>query len=269
MHAPLACLVSGLVTVLVAVAATPARADPLGETLDALARYSGESALQASIEVVVRTGEEGDEDRRSGRVTIRAERSREGLRVLYPPDVLDRLQAEAGGQANGDEADIPVSDVLAELGAGALRDALDYSGSLRQLIEGATVLESKPASDGGLATLQVRAHPSRADAPPFVKESELLVTLSLAEDGVPTVVVTESRVKAGRLFINVTNRHRVRRELARVGDHLIVTRSQGELRVSGLGQSFTKTVDMMIRVDQQPESGRSAARRAVVDGDSP
>lgn len=248
MQTPPAYLLAGLV----AVFATSARPDPLSETLETLARYPGESALQASVHVSVRSGEGANEERRSGEVTVSAEHSGEGLRVLYLPKLLDRLQAEAGRRSE-EHADIHASEILTELGAGALQEAFNFSGPLGHLIDGASVLERKPASDGELAKIKVRAHPSRADAPPYVKESELLVTLWFAEDGVPMVVVTDSRVKAGRLFINVTNQHRVRRELVRVGDRLVVAKSEGKLSVSGFGQSFTKTVEILIRIDQEAE----------------
>jgi hypothetical protein len=148
---------------------------------------------------------------------------------------------------------MPASEILGELGARELNAALDFASALSHLIDGGSVLEVRPANDGELARLVVRADPSRIDATPYMKESDLLVTLWLAQDGVPATVDTESRVRAGRLFINVTNQHRIHRELTRVGDRLVVTRSQGQLSVSGLGHSFTKTVDTLIRVAHQGE----------------
>jgi hypothetical protein len=225
----------------------PARSEPLAETQEALARYPGESALQVFIEVSVRTSEGADAAPRSGEVTLSAEHSKQGLRVLYPLELLGRLQAEAVMGAD-ERPNIPASEILGELGASELNDALDFAGALGHLLDGGSVLEVRPAGDRELARLVVRADASRVAATPYMKESELLVTLWLARDGVPTTVVTDSRVKAGRLFINVTNQHRIHRELARVGDRLVVTRSQGQLSVSGFGQSFTKTVDTLIRV---------------------
>ena len=247
MRATLACFSAGLVALL----GTPARSEPLAETQAALARFPGHSALRVSIAVSVRTSE-GDVGPRSSEVTFSAEHSTHGLRVLYPPELLDRLQAEAVMRAD-ESPSMPASEILGDLGASELNQALDFGPALRHLIDGGSVLEARPASDGELARLVVRADPSRADATPYMKESELLITLWLDEDGVPTTVVTESRVKAGRLFINVTNQHRIHRELARVGDRLVVTRSEGRLSVSGLGQSFTKTVDTLIRVVHQGE----------------
>jgi hypothetical protein len=170
--------------------------------------------------------------------------------MLYPPELLDRLREEAVGRPDEGQ-DVPASEVLGDLGAGELDNALDFAGALHRLLEGASVLEAQPASDDELARLVARADPSRLGATPYQKEAELLVTMWLAEDGVPTVVDTDSRVKAGRLFINVTNTQHIHRELSRAGDRLIVTRSKGRLSVSGLGQSFTRTLDTSIRVIDQ------------------
>ncbi len=75
------------------------------------------------------------------------------------------------------------------------------------------------------------------------------MTLWLGPDGVPVAADTARKVRAGLLFLNVTNDERVHRELALVSGRLVATRSRVEQRVSGLGQSFDKTVETVAMLE--------------------
>ena len=106
-------------------AAVSARADGLADLRAALTRFPAQSPVRAAV-----TFEKHQEDNdhatpEHGKAAVEADTGAEGLRVVYPNDVVARAQAESRAQEADPEKATPTASALRDLRALDLVASLD------------------------------------------------------------------------------------------------------------------------------------------------
>jgi hypothetical protein len=103
-------------------------------------------------------------------------------------------------------------------------------------------------AEGATKVLVLRGRPVlNPEERAHTKNATLEFTIRRGPDDVPVAIESSAEMTAGLLFLTVTTRTRERWELVRVGDRLVATLYESEIRGGGLGQSFARTVRLRTR----------------------
>jgi hypothetical protein len=233
---------------------SPASADGLAEVRSALTRLDGREPIRAAVEVQLfqQTKEDGKPRPEQGRGTVEVEDGPEGLKVSYPTAILDRARQESRLHRADPERTTPTESVLREINANDLAQSLSFAGPLALRLERAVLLEERADGLAGrpakLVVLKLDPALPQAERK-HIKESTATLRLWLGPDGVPLAAESILKVKAGILFLTFSTETRERRDFAKVGNRLVVTRRHEETSGTGLGQEFQRKVTEVLSVE--------------------
>ena len=220
---------------LLALPASPLRADVLGDVRAALGRLQPVATVKARVEIA-RTETEKEKPKREKHGRVVAEYGPEGLVLRVAP--ADLPQPRPAGAKARDEA-------VALDAANALK-LLDPAEDLRRLLDGATFVSDRSETFEGRSIRAVAFRPVAdmdEEDRKAVKRYDDLVTLRLETDGTPVSLDRVLDVKVSKLLFSFTVSHRESRRFARHAGRLVTTSASEESSGSGLGQSSgSKTV---------------------------
>ena len=236
------------------------RPDPLGDLVAALGKLGARTPAAARFTVRFEnsTGEGKDEVKVSGEVAGELAEDPSGLQVRWGHAVLARAREEERRHAVQPESPTPTRDGLAQVQAIDLANRLDASGSLRDELSRATLLEEKDdLFEGAPARLLVLklAPALQARERRYLKSIDAVGRIWLGPDGLP--LAAEARIVGkGRAFLIITFETEIRQawRFTRVGDRLVAVRHEDERRWEGAGEQGERRSN--VQLELLPEAGR-------------
>jgi hypothetical protein len=212
---------------------------PLADLEAAVAHLHATTPVRARVEHRFALTMGDDAVRPDGVVEALAAAGPDGLQVSWAPDVLAEADREEQRRAAEPDAPTPVRDALIDLRPLGLARALDAAPDLLRTLRQAELLEVRTEEREGLTcqVLVLKVAPTLgARDRRYVKTLSGTARLWLGPDGLP-VAAEQHALARGRAFIVITFEVEQKESFrfARVGDRLVVTRHETELRSEGAG----------------------------------
>ena len=184
-------------------------------------------------------GDGKDAVRTEGEVSGEVAEGPGGLQITWPAELLQRARAEERRRATDPEARTPARDGIIAVNTMDLARLLDAAATLRDALDGATLLEDQPdtldGAEARLLVLKLAVQLSPRDRR-YVKEVEARLRLWLDPDGLPVAAESETKL-SGRAFLVVTfkSEQQERWRFRRVGGRLVAVRHEDERHGEGAG----------------------------------
>ena len=214
-------------------------AGPLADLTAAVARMAGKAPVQARVEHRY-TIAMGDEPARpEGVVEALAAAGPDGLQVTWSTAVLAAVEREEQRRAVEPDAPMPLHDAVLDLKPLALAQALDAAPELLRTLQRAELLEALTEEKDGVTrtVLLLKVSPVLGTRERrYVKELTGTARLWLGADGLPVAAEVKAHAR-GRAFlvIGFESEQLESYRFARVGDRLVVTHHETDLRSEGAG----------------------------------
>ncbi|HSY47866.1 MAG TPA: hypothetical protein VLC46_03565 [Thermoanaerobaculia bacterium] len=228
-----------LLSLAVSLAASSAFGDPLSDLREVLRRYPAKSSFSATVQVIGDT--QGVSGARNGSTSFDVEDGPGGLTIHVSANSLAAAEAEADKKKRDPDSLTPTRSAMVALTVFDVIDALDSAAMLLDDLNGATLLEQKPAvRDGKTATLlRIKVKPTLATARGrFVNEPTVELRVWIDANGLPVAAERDSNYSASILFLKAGNVRKEQWKFAVLGDRLYASRNDQDDQATALGKSI-------------------------------
>lgn len=239
-----------------ALCAQAVHADANTDLKAALSRLQGTTALKASLDTRTwhRNGEGKDANETNGQASVQIEDNARGMHLMYNPDILARMEAEAQAQARNPNARTPTLNAAREFTPNDLRPMIFAAGSLSRMLERASFKSEKQDSYQGKPARQLTYELgidglSDRDRK-YVKEFEGKLTVWTAADGTPLASrMTQNAHGRAFMVVSFDAQDEDNSVYAVVGERLVAVRKESRNSSSGMGEKgeakVVKTLQML------------------------
>lgn len=233
--------------------ALPAHADGLADLRAALGKLQGTSPLRVTLTAQVTTTSRDDDDKlrtANGTATVTAEDGPQGLRIVYPRDIMVRAMAEGVGRQSDSTAPIPTRNALNELDYADVHSMVHAAETLLTRLEGAKVKGERADTWNGVPARLLSLDLAVAKNQQFVDKQTATLDVWIDGSGRPLATRAQNMSK-GSAFIVVSfeTKGREDRVYTVVGDRLLVTRRDTSGSGSGAGQRGETKVTVTLQVN--------------------
>ena len=239
-------------TLLLLLFAVPLHADGLADVRAALSRLNGRDLIKGTYDVqrVVANDGKFDKTKFTGRAAIEVESDAAGVRLTFSRALLDQVTREQNQEARDPKLSTPTLSAVHAIGPVVAAEVLDFAPRILQKIEGAKVVEDRPAAYAGKPARMVVFHLADKSGGGMgkVTYSENKLTLWLAADNVPVAAQESVRAKYSFLFFKADATSKRNWTFARVGDRLVNLHFDENEKQSGMGQNGDQSVVGTLRV---------------------
>jgi len=226
------------VLALLATAVPPGPLAGLDAALAGLAR--GEPVRARFTHRYTATAGDGKEAvRTEGEVSGEVAEGSGGLQVTWPVELVLRARDEERRRSADPEAKTPTRDGIAAVNTMDLARLVDAAATLRDALDGASLLEDRPdtldGAEARLLVLKLAVQLSPRDRR-YVKEVDARLKLWLGPDGLPVAAESETRL-SGRAFLVVTfkSEQKERWRFRKLSGRLVAVRHEDERHGEGAG----------------------------------
>jgi hypothetical protein len=243
------------------------RADPLAGLKSALARLDGRDSVKARVECQswVLDGDANKPEDDGNKATALVEDGPEGLRIAWSRALVGRAAEEGNAQARDPDRKTPIRRAMDVLNATRLNSYLNAAPELLTKLEEAQLIEEKNDTWEGqpVRRLTFKVNPRLNErSRKVIKEIDATARVWIGADGLPVAAENRVRLK-GRILLVVTFES-VETEEFRFGHtagRLVVVRHVRETKGSGGGESnHQKTIATVALTEGSPDvSGRGGA----------
>lgn len=226
---------------LVAAQAMPAaQASGLDDLRNALGGLRGTAPVKVTLKAEVATTAKDDDDKvrnASGTATLAAEDGPQGLRLVYPRDIIVKAMAEGAGRQTDSTAPIPTRNALNELDYAKVHSMVHAAETLLIRLEGAKLKAERSEAWNGKPARLLNLELTVPKNQQFVDKQSSTLDVWIDEAGRPLASVAQTTTK-GSAYIVVTfeAKNREDRVYTVIGDRLLVTRRDSSGSGSGAGQ---------------------------------
>lgn len=229
-----------VLSLLLALAGSPARADSLDALREVLKTLRGTSPLKATATATLSGAGRGDTGKsrtEAGSAAVTVDAGAHGLRLAYAPDLLARLSAEGAAETRDPNAPTPIRKALDKLKPEALVDLAHAAAALLRELEGARLTGERSESWQGVPArvLSVQIPTEKFLALKGVKKASVTFDIWIDANGRPLASKTRA-VVSGRVAMVVSFDATFVEDTvyAVLGDRLVVRRRELVESVSGL-----------------------------------
>lgn len=226
---------------LVAAHAMPAaHASGLDDLRKALGGLRGAAPVKVTLTAQVATAAKDDDDKvrnASGTATLSAEDGPQGLRLVYPREIVVKAMAEGAGRQTDSTAPIPTRNALNELDYTKVHSMVHAAETLLIRLEGAKLKAERSEAWNGKPARLLSLELTVPKNQQFVDKQSATLDVWIDEAGRPLASRAETTTK-GSAYIVVTFEAKSSedRVYSIIGDRLLVTRRDSSSRGSGAGQ---------------------------------
>lgn len=226
---------------LVAAHAMPAaQASGLDDLRTALGGLRGTAPVKVTLTAQVATTSKDDDDKvrnASGTATLSAEDGPQGLRLVYPREIIVKATAEGAGRQTDSTAPIPTRNALNELDYAKVHGMVHAAETLLVRLEGAKLKAERSEAWNGKPARLLSLELTVPKNQQFVDKQSATLDVWIDEAGRPLASRAETTTK-GSAYIVVTfeAKSREERTYGVVGGRLLVTRRDSSGSGSGAGQ---------------------------------
>ena len=233
--------------------ALPAHADGLDDLRAALGQLQGTSPLRVTLTAQVTSTSRDDDGKprtANGTATVTAEDGPQGLRIVYPRDIMVRAMAEGAGRQSDSTAPIPTRNALNELDYADVHSMVHAAETLLTRLEGAKLKGERPDTWNGVAARLLSLDLAVARNQQFVDKQTATLDVWIDGSGRPLATRAQSMSK-GSAFIVVSfeTKSREDRVYTVAGDRLLVTRRDSSGSGSGAGQRGETKATVTLQVN--------------------
>lgn len=242
------------IAILLLLAATALRADPLAALKDTLRQLPARTPVQAAIEFAF-SDTSGDAKKPStaeGRAMAEVGLGAEGLRIVWSGEQLAAVVREQAADAAKPDAPSPTLQAMSRLGAPQIHDYLEAGGALLRRLETAKLVGEQATklngSDARQLTFKIEPPLSDEDRK-VIKEIDATAKIWLAADGTPLAAESSLRLK-GRAMVVISFEHSEKETFtfARHDDRLVVVSHERETADKGGGQNVRSRSTATLRL---------------------
>ncbi len=232
-----------MLAALLAIGSQAANADGQTDLKAALQRLQGSTPLKATLETQTwhRNGEGQDSTETYGQASVAIEDGSHGLHLLYSPEILARMDAEAQALARNPNAKTPTLTAARELSPNDLRPMIVAAGNLARMLERATFKAEKADSYQGkpvrLLSYELGADTLSERERKYVKQFDGRLSVWIAADGTPLASRLTQNVH-GRAFMVVSfdAKSEEQNVYGLAGERLVTLRKESSNSSAGMGE---------------------------------
>ncbi|HXI11184.1 MAG TPA: hypothetical protein VNM92_00865 [Thermoanaerobaculia bacterium] len=236
-----------LIFVLTLLALSPAiaAADVLSDLRGTLDRLRGREPIRATLERQTSREVKDDDkpDTEQARVSVQVEDSAEGIRILYPRELLEQSEKELRAKRGNPENGSPTRGAIGSIDALDAQASLNFGPAMLEILHSAAVIGSRAGVFQGrkatILSLKINSRLSARERK-HIKKIEETMTIWIGEDGIPLAAEGEAKVKAGFLILTFDNSRKEGWTFIQRGDRLVATRHTEADSGSGLGQKYQR-----------------------------
>lgn len=230
----------GLGLLVAALAMPAAQASGLDDLRTALGGLRGTAPVKVTLTAQVTTTSKDDDDKvrnASGTATLSAEDEPQGLRLVYPREVIAKATAEGAARQTDSAAPIPTRNALNELDYARVHGMVRAAEALLVRLEGAKLKAERSEAWNGKPARLLILELTVPKNQQFVDSQSATLDVWIDETGRPLASRAETTTK-GSAYIVVTfeAKSREERTYTVVGNRLLVTRRDSSGSGSGAGQ---------------------------------
>jgi hypothetical protein len=220
--------------------AVAAQGDTFGELKAAVGRLGARQAVRATYasEVKVKASGKFANEARSRNVSAEVAHDANGITISVPEALVDKASRGLDDAARNAIDAIRAMDIV---------DALDYRGTLLQMLNHASVAEEKRVAFRGkparllVLKLNMPRRKGNEIAIGSEKVAEDRLNIWIGDDNLPLAAERTTKSTAGFLFFHSDSSERTSITFAQAGDRLIVARLETSANGSGMGQNFDES----------------------------
>ncbi|MBC3934666.1 hypothetical protein H8K47_04775 [Undibacterium sp. CY7W] len=223
--------------------ALSAHADGLNDLKTALARLHGSVPVKAQVETRInnRIGEGKELEESAGQASIQLEDGNRGLQLVFPKELLSKLEAEERAKEKDPKAKTPALTSIKELSPAELRPAVNYAAALLRKLERAQFKGEKADNYNGkparLLNFELSIDRLSEKEKKYIKKYEGSFDVWVDADGTPLASRSSQQI-SGRAFVVVSFEIHDEDNLVYTvtGDRLLVQKKERKNMSSGTGE---------------------------------